>query len=121
LQRNEDKTAEEDKETIRVFLAQRQVICVGQKEKRGDEKWMVHPVLDDTQCLWAFHWRHIPKQSNMQTITTIVLIILASIPSPTGGYRYACKDTTGKTYSLMMLEEKNVGDTITITQCSTHN
>jgi hypothetical protein len=33
LQRNEDKTAEEDKKTIRVFLAQRQVVRVGQKEK----------------------------------------------------------------------------------------
>jgi hypothetical protein len=61
LQRNEDKTAEEDKETIRVFLAQRQVICVGQKEKRGDEKWMVHSVLDDTHCLWAFYCRQIFK------------------------------------------------------------
>lgn len=56
----------------------------------------------------------------MESITTIVLIILASMPHPSGGYRYACKDTTGKTYSLMMLEEKNVGDTIKIEQCLTH-
>jgi hypothetical protein len=61
LRRNEDKTAEEDKETIRVFLAQRPVVCMGQKEKRGGIQVHVHPVLDDTHCLWAFYRRQIFK------------------------------------------------------------
>ena len=32
--------------------------------------------------------------------------------SDDGTYRYAVKDTCGKTYHIMMLEQKNVGDTL---------
>ena len=42
----------------------------------------------------------------------IALIIMAVAVSNTGGYHYACRDLSGKTYRLMMFEEKTVGDTV---------
>jgi hypothetical protein len=41
-----------------------------------------------------------------------IFIILASMSNPSGGYKYACKDTSGRTYHIMLLEKKNVGDTL---------
>ena len=93
---------------------------MGQEKGRGGDTISVHTLLAHTLRVWPCSRTEILKQNYMESITTIVLIILASMPHPSGGYRYACKDTTGKTYSLMMLEEKNVGDTIKIEQCSTH-
>jgi hypothetical protein len=41
-----------------------------------------------------------------------IFIILASFQNQDGTYRYAVKDTCGKTYQVMMFEDKNVGDTL---------
>lgn len=41
-----------------------------------------------------------------------IFIILASFQNQDGTYRYAVKDTCGKAYHVMMIEHKNVGDTI---------
>lgn len=45
-----------------------------------------------------------------------LFIILASFQNQDGTYHYAVKDTCGKTYHLMMMEHKNVGDTIKLNQ-----
>jgi hypothetical protein len=45
-----------------------------------------------------------------------LFIILATFQNQDGSYRYAVKDTCGKTYQVMMLEKKTIGDTITLRQ-----
>lgn len=42
----------------------------------------------------------------------ILFIVLAAMGNEDGTYRYAVKDTCGKTYHLMMHQQYRVGDTI---------
>jgi len=65
--------------------------------------------------------KHWTDDSGIQGTTNVMkliglFIILASLENQDGSYRYAVKDTCGKTYQVMMLEKKTIGDTISLGQ-----
>lgn len=43
-----------------------------------------------------------------------IFVILAAFQNQDGSYRYAATDSCGKTYQIMMLEKKSIGDTIVL-------